>query len=278
MKWFSENRLNKLISYKSTRNANECPICFETLEDDDNIFVCHNVHKYHKHCIGDYIGLKLRNDMDWKNVFYPTFKCPLSRVEYTCDELVAISEHIISSANGDYIQFNKPGSSTNYQTFSVWKNKLDGLYNKAREFKNGAVLYSYYKGPMGDEYMITAEKYKEGMIEYHIEYQGPKGSERKVEKETVICTQYYEGQKGMERRVRAEIKETAQNPYQIQYFQGEKNHESIVKIVEPSANKTCFYEGMRGQERKVKCEYPDRVDYYEGERFHERLVRTEKKD
>lgn len=310
MKWPSETQIYKLISYKSTaetpRESDEekCPICLDSFEDDNDIFVCHNIHKYHLSCISAFINRKLRN-MDWEEILYPTFKCPLSNIEYTCDELASISDHIVfSDETTDYIHFRKPNSDTIYQTFSVDENELYGLVKKTREFEN-AMYHYHYAGPLRNEVLTKIEKYKDGNLEWFSEhvgvrnqeiktssthyrdgsehskvtYEGPRGFERKVKKEffSARVMQFYEGPKYHEKLVRAEFEATAQTPFQVQEFEGEKGHECLVKTFDPSTNKTCFFQGPKGHERRKRCEYPDKVEYYEGESRREEIVRTRRK-
>jgi hypothetical protein len=142
--------------------------------------------------------------------------------------------------------------------------KNDELYKKAT-----------YQGMKNNERLVSLE-YFTVTHPKTIFYEGPKGSEKRVRIEFVTATHYFDGPRGFERLVRAEIKD-AQKPLQVQYFQGIKNHEHLVRLFIASIPETCFFEGPKKAERKVRCEYEDRIEYYEGEALNEQVVRTERR-
>ena len=128
-----------------------------------------------------------------------------------------------------------------------------------------------YKGQKYVERLVSRE-YPRLKDPYTSFYEGEKGTERKVQSVHVGHTVYFDGPKSYERRVRVEI---YQPKRQTQFFQGIKNHEHLIKTIEPLIDKTCFFEGPKKQERRVRCEYSDRIEYYDGPAFDEKVVRTE---
>lgn len=132
-------------------------------------------------------------------------------------------------------------------------------------------LKELYKGQRSAERLVSREYFRL-KNPYTSLYEGEKGMERKIQSVYVGHNVYFEGPKSYERKVRIEMYHPKR---QTQFFQGIKNHEHMIKTIEPLINKTCFFEGPNKEERRVRCEYSDRIEYYDGPAFDEKLVRTE---
>ena len=65
--------LNELETEKEQQINFECPICLETLDDDENLHIIQCNHAYHKECLEKWIQTSVKNRY---------YKCPLCNIEY----------------------------------------------------------------------------------------------------------------------------------------------------------------------------------------------------
>ena len=284
-----------------------CPICMETFDREANIFVCHTYHRYHSDCIRNFVDFELAQ-MNWHSSrFYPSFKCPLSNISYSCSEIAHISQRVSLLENGNLIKYEDSGLQKFSVIFRVYNNELNGLYKRrwTIDDENDIVIEKVFSGPMYKERKVRMTQYKRGLLCYEVLFFGSRGREFQAilnvydENEDLKSKQMFEGEKLAERLVYIEY--LGSNPYTV-YFEGEKGMERKVRsehfgytvyfeesnsferkirveMYEPK-RQTRFFEGLKGHERLVKIvdHLNCRTSFFEGPRNEERIIKCAYKD